>query len=205
MADLKSRSSAKTLKLVQLAVFCSIIILMGFTPLGFMKVGVIEITLIVIPVAIGAILLGPGGGTVLGAAFGVVSFIQCFGFSAFGSFLLGISPFNTFILCIVPRVLVGFLTGLIYKLLSGIIKRGGKTLSSIIAALACPVMNTALFIAALILLFGNNSSVLDVFSVTNAWAIYAVIALNAVVEAGVTLVVSAAVARVMIHFLKRAD
>jgi uncharacterized membrane protein len=202
MADLKRNESIKTRKLVLLALFCAIIILMGFTPLGFFNYGTIEITLIVIPVAIGAIMLGPAGGAVLGTVFGLVSFIQCFGMSAFGAFMLGLNPVYTFILCLVPRVLVGWLTGLIFRLLADKIKRGGKTISCIIASVCCPLLNTALFITFLIALFGNNKAVLDAFGTNNVWGIVvAIISVNAAIEAVVTLIVSAAVARVLVHFI----
>lgn len=203
MSDLRTRTSSRTLTLVQLAVLSSIIILLGFTPIGFLKVGIISITFIVIPVAIGAIMLGPTAGAVLGAVFGAVSFAQCFGFDSFGVFLLGIDPVKTFIMCFFPRVLVGFLTGLTYRLLSKIIKSGSKTVASIAASLVCPLSNTLLFMGTLILLFGGNADVLSAFGVNAAWAIFTVIWLNAAVEAAVTLVVSAAVSRALIHVMDR--
>ena len=89
----------KTLGLVQLSMLVAIIIIMGFTPIGFLRVGTIEITFIVIPVAIGAVLLGASGGAILGGVFGLVSFLQCFTGSLFGAFCLSLSPIYTFILC----------------------------------------------------------------------------------------------------------
>jgi len=205
MSDLGPRVSKKTRRLVLLALFCAIIILMGTTPLGFMNIGVIAITFLVIPVAIGAIMLGPRGGAILGAVFGLGSFASCFGFifrpDPFGAILLGISPVLTFIICFVPRVLVGWLTGLIFVLLAKKIRRGGKTLSCIIASICCPLLNTITFVGLLMILFGRNEEVLGVFGVASAWGIISVIALNAVVELAVTFVVSAAIARVLVHFL----
>ena len=107
--------SAKTSRMVQLAILTAIIFLMGFTPIGFLHVGAVEITFIMIPVIIGAIVIGPGAGAFLGAMFGLASFIQCFGMSAFGSTLLGIQPVFTFLVCMVPRILMGWLCGLIFR------------------------------------------------------------------------------------------
>ncbi len=81
------------------ALICAIIILMAFTPLGYLKVGVLEITFIAIPVTVGAVVLGPLYGAFFGAVFGITSFVQCFGFSAFGTILFGINPFFCFFVC----------------------------------------------------------------------------------------------------------
>ena len=86
---------------------------MAFTPIGYIKTAGLEITLIVVPVAVGAVTLGPTAGAILGGVFGITSFIQCFGMSQFGALLLGINPFLTFLVCVPTRILMGWLTGLI--------------------------------------------------------------------------------------------
>ena len=107
----------KTRKLTQMALLTAIILLMAFTPLGYLRTGVVEITFIMIPVVVGAILMGPGAGAILGGVFGLTSFIQCFGMSALGAMLLQVNWFFTFVVCFVPRVLTGWLAGLIFKAL----------------------------------------------------------------------------------------
>ena len=82
-----TNATQKTRRLVQLAILVAIMLILAFTPLGYLKVGAIEITFMTIPVVIGAILLGPPAGAFLGGVFGLTSFIQCFGMSAFGSAL----------------------------------------------------------------------------------------------------------------------
>ena len=52
----------------------AIILIMAFTPLGYIKTAGIEITLIVVPVAVGAVTLGPAAGAILGGVFGLASF-----------------------------------------------------------------------------------------------------------------------------------
>ena len=74
MITLKNKKSLFSLTLS--AVFVAIIAVMSFTPLGYLKVGLIEITLIAIPVAFGGALLGKWGGLLLGTAFGVSSIVQ---------------------------------------------------------------------------------------------------------------------------------
>ena len=79
-----------TRQFVEMALLVAVILLLAFTPLGYIRTLGLEITLIVVPVTVGAVTLGPAAGAVLGAAFGITSFIQCFGMSPFGGVLLGI-------------------------------------------------------------------------------------------------------------------
>ena len=93
----------KIYEIVLFSILSTIIIVMSFTPIGYIKTLGIEITLLMIPVAIGAILLGPGYGACLGLIFGLTSFLQCvFGFSAGGAMFLAINGFYTFIVCPPP-------------------------------------------------------------------------------------------------------
>lgn len=71
-----------------MAILIAIILVMAFTPLGYLKTAGLEITFIQVPVIVGAILMGPTAGAILGGVFGLTSFIQCFGLSAFGAALL---------------------------------------------------------------------------------------------------------------------
>lgn len=147
----------KTLLLVQNALLISIILLMAFTPLGYLKIGVVEMTLIMIPVAVGSIAFGEKTGLVLGLTFGLTSFYQCLtGSSPFGATLLSINPAFTFIMCVVPRVLMGYLSGLIFKAL----EKAPKAVSYLIASLSAPIINTVLFVGSLILFFGKSEFIM---------------------------------------------
>ena len=95
----------KTLEMVQMAVLIAIILIMAITPLGYLRTGGLEISLMTVPVVIGAMSVGPGCGAVLGLAFGLTSFYQCFGMSVFGAALLNINPFLTFLVCVPTRAL----------------------------------------------------------------------------------------------------
>ena len=62
--------------MVQLAVLIAIMLILAFTPLGYLRIGPLAISLMTIPVVIGAMILGPAGGAVLGLVFGLTSFYQ---------------------------------------------------------------------------------------------------------------------------------
>ena len=62
-----SNTSSKTRYMVELAMMIAVILLMAFTPLGYIRTPFLTVTLITIPVAVGAMFLGPKGGMVCGA------------------------------------------------------------------------------------------------------------------------------------------
>jgi uncharacterized membrane protein len=195
---MNSRTSINTGKMVRMAVLVAIIILMSFTPLGYLKLGVIEISFLMLPVAIAGIILGPGAGAFMGGVFGLTSFIQCFGMSAFGAALLNINPIFTFILCMVPRILAGWLPGLVFKAFSKskYLRFFGAFVSSLLAA----VLNTVFFVGGLILLFGNSDYIKS-FGET-AWdVVVLLVGVNALLEAIVCTIVGGAVGIALLRFL----
>lgn len=146
-----SNNSVKIRKMVILAMLTAVIILMTFTPLGYLKLPFVEISFLMLPVALGAILLGPVAGAILGTVFGITSFIQCFGASALGAMLLSINPFLTFLVCVPTRILAGWLTGLVFQAIyRAEAKREKKHLLSFGAASLCaPIFNTLFFMGTL--------------------------------------------------------
>ena len=81
---------SKTMRLTLMGLFAAVLLLMAYTPLGYLNIGPLAITFNVIPVALAAITLGPVGGAAMGAVFGLTSFLQCIGVggtSAMGAML----------------------------------------------------------------------------------------------------------------------
>ena len=190
--------------MVQIAMLTAIILILAFTPLGYIRTGGLEITLIVIPVAVGAVILGPVGGMILGAVFGITSFIQCFGMSPFGAMLLSISPVKTFITCVVTRTLMGFLTGLIYKGMKKVSKN--KSLNTVVANLCCPFMNTLFFMTCIVVFFYNTEYIQGIVSALGAanplLFVLAFVGVNGLVEALLCFVVGSAITRALLTALK---
>ena len=144
----------QTRNLVLSAVFTALIIVMSFTPLGYLRIGFVSISFMTIPVALGAILLGPWYGAYFGLLFGVTSFIQCFTGDLFGAMLVGVSPVLTAVMCIIPRILIGLLSGLIFV---GIKKASKNDIGAFLTAgLSAPLINTVLFMGFMMAFFYNN-------------------------------------------------
>lgn len=197
---LKTTTNFRTTRMVQLALFIAIIVLMAFTPIGYIKTLGFEITLIVIPVTVGAIVLGPVSGAILGGVFGITSFIQCFGMSQFGVILLGINPIGTFIVCIIPRILMGWLTGLIFM---GMRKKS-KTISYAVASLVGPILNTIFFVSTLLLIFYNTEFMQGLKGTKNLFAfIVAFVGLNGLIEAVICFIIGTAISKAIDLYVKK--
>ena len=189
---------------IGLAVFALIIVVMAFTPVGFLKTGNLEASFLVVPVAIGAILLGPTYGAVLGLVMGVVSFAQCFGASDMGSALFGVSAVNTFLLCVIPRVICAWMAGVFYDLLSKIDKTG--FVPQIAAAVVCPIFNFILFMLGLSLLFGQTPYLLNLQTQMNASGIgfyFALGGMNLLYELLASVVLTTGISTLILKFKNR--
>ena len=140
--------------LTRLALLVAIELVMKFIGLGSVPVGPLYMSFLTLPIAVGAITMGPLAGLILGAVFGAVSFYDAItGGSAMTSALFQVSPFNTFILCVGMRLLMGLCVGLIYEGLRRLDKKGNW--SCILSAMCAPLLNTVFFMGYIVLAFYN--------------------------------------------------
>ncbi len=191
----------RTVNLTVTSILAAIIVVMTFTPIGYLNIGVVEITFLTIPVAIGAIVCGPACGAVLGAVFGLTSFIQCFGIlrpSVFGMALLSINPISTALICFVPRILAGFLAGLIFKAF----KKKSGTVSYAVTSLSTGVFNTLFFVLILVTCFSIDSLSALQLGESVFQIIGAIITVNSVIEWVVCLIVGLAVSKALNSLIK---
>ncbi len=149
----------KIVRLTLTSLLIAIMFVMDFTPIGYIVTPTgFSITLMPIPVAIGAVALGPAVGSLLGFVFGLTSFLQCFGFGysidPSAAVLWSENPLATIFACFVPRILMGLLVGLIYLGLSKI--KRFRIGSYAIASISAPVLNTAFFLTSYLLLFSET-------------------------------------------------
>lgn len=189
------RANEKTRRLTGLALMTAIIVVLQVVA-SFVKFGPFSITLALAPIIIGAALYGAGAGAWLGGVFGVVVLIACVaGWDQGGSILFNANPFLTAVLCIVKGALAGLVAGVVYRAIEGHSSVG----ASIVAGIFCPVVNTGIFVAALLLLFPDTLT---------AWAtaagkdivtyiILGLTGVNFVLELAINLVLSTVIARVV--------
>lgn len=149
----KGKMSAR--ELTTLGLLTGILLLMSFTPLGYFHTFGLDISLMMIPVGIGAMLMGPKAGTWLGFIFGATSFYQSMtGSSPFSTMLFNINPFYAFLLCIPTRMLMGFLTGVIFKVVQKLDRK--KTACFFVGGFFAAFLNTLFFMSVLIICYWNT-------------------------------------------------
>ena len=189
------RATEKTRRLTGLALMTAIIVVLQVVA-SFVKFGPFTITLALAPIIIGAALYGAGAGAWLGAVFGVVVLIACAaGWDPGGNILFTANPLLTAALCIIKGAAAGFVSGLVFRAIA----RRSPMGASITAGIVCPVVNTGIFIAALIILFPDTLT---------AWAtadgkdivtyiILVLTGVNFVLELAINMVLSTVIARVV--------
>ena len=148
------KTGFKARQITLLGLLTAILLLMSVTPLGYLHIGPLAVTLNMIPVAVAASVLGPVGGLFTGTVFGLTSFAQCLGIggsSPLGTALLGISPVRCFFVCVGSRVVTGFVTGLLARMLRPRL----RCYAAVTGFLAASV-NTVLFMGSMIWLYGGT-------------------------------------------------
>lgn len=193
--------------LVLTALFSAVVIIMAFTPLGYIPLGVINATIIQIPVIIGALFCGPKQGAFLGFLFGFTSFLKntimpatlsAFVFSpvlAAGMFGVKGVLFSTFI-CFVPRVLVGIIPYFIYKGMKKFSK--WKSVNFAVAGVFGAFTNTFLVMGSIYLLYKDAyAAAQGIDPAMVLGVIGGIIGFNGVIEAVLSGVIVSAVGSVL--------
>lgn len=151
-----NNTSNKVLRLVELALLAALVVVLQFMG-SFIKIGPLELSLVLVPITIGACLLGPMAGAFLGAIFGVITMIAGInGTSPFSAMLWQVNPVCFVVICLLKAILAGLGTGLIYKALNALFKEKHITLTTVLASLAAPVINTGIFVLGMFLCFSDT-------------------------------------------------
>lgn len=191
--------------LAVMSLMIAIMILFGFTPIGTIATPAFTITLMGIPVAVIACVFGPIMGLVAGSVWGIISIIQAFsGMDATGVLLLSapdIPAANKYIglifMCLIARMLTGFLAGFFFDLVKRFDKRG--FFASFAGSLSTAFFNTLFFMSFFVIFFFNTEAVQNTYVnafIEAGWAaqnpfifVIAVIGFNFVVELLVNAIV----------------
>ena len=179
--------------MTQIAILIAVLLVFDLTGIGFIKIPPISFTIMHIPVIVGAIILGPSAGAILGGAFGVIALIEATFKAtspvdmAFSPFLSG-HPLSSLFMCIVPRILLGLIAGYLFKWLSQ--KDKSNVIASILSAAVATLIHTATVLSCLWLLFPD-------FALVFKDVLMTIVSLNFLVEMGVAVVFALAFAKVI--------
>lgn len=173
-----------------------IVVLQAIAPIIKLPV---NISFALIPITVGAILLGPSGGAILGAVFGIMTMINGFtGADVFTNALIGFSPVWTVLLCLVKATLAGFLSGVIYKLF----KNSSLLGATFAAAATAPIVNTGIFVlGGLTVVSDAIIKTMELFGITGQSLVYFVVigcaGINFVAEFAVNMLFATAIKTVV--------
>lgn len=126
----------KTKNMVGVGLFTAIVVVLQFLG-GGIKFGMFSISLVLVPIVVGAALYGFKSGALLGFAFGAAVLL-----SGDAAAFLVIDPLATVLVVLLKGAACGFMAGLVYHLLSKI----NATFAVFAAAVTCPVVNTGVFL-----------------------------------------------------------
>ena len=189
---MRTSINKKMLRMVQLAMLIALIFVMQYigtlasTPLR--AVG-IEFSFVLIPIVVGAFLLGPVEGAILGLVFGIMTVVLTVTAPGTMTFILfEDSPVLYCLVAISKAVAAGLCSGLIYKGLDKLFKGKYVYLRTVIASATAPIINTGIFLLGMVCFFSNTISEkwaggqnVFVFLVLLIW-------LNFVIEFGINII-----------------
>lgn len=152
-------SHERLVRMTSTAILAAIIIAFTFIPyVGYIVYGGLSITTLHIPVILGAIVLGPGAGLILGTVWGITCLIYA-AMNGTADAIIFLNP----LISVLPRILVGYLAGWYYvwlrKLFAGRASaKGGKTaaISSAVLTSAFGTLTNTVLVLTAIQLFGSD-------------------------------------------------
>lgn len=199
-------TSANLRTLTKLALLVAVELAMRAFGLGAVPVGPLNMSFLTLPIAVGAMVIGPLAGLVLGGVFGVLSLTDAVsGRSVMTGTFFSISPIHTVILCIGMRMLMGLCCGLLFAALRKVDKKG--TWSYLAGALSAPLLNTLFFMGYICLAFYNCDYVQNLVVTLGAanpiMFVILLVGVQGLVEAAVCGVLGSVVGKAVDTFAKR--
>lgn len=191
----------KTKKLTELTMLAAIVVVLTILS-TFIKFGPFSITLALVPIIIGGVLYGAEGGALLGFVFSLVVLITgLFGWDG-GTvmMLIGIRPLAAILICLLKGTLAGWVAALVYRAVAG---KNGK-LAVVLASIVCPVVNTGVFIAGMLLFFTSTLESWASGQGVFYFIIFGLTGINFVVELLSTLALSSVVTAIIKYRKKNA-
>ena len=196
--------------MVSVALMAAIVIVLANTPLGMIQLPIIKATTVHIPVIIGAILLGPSAGAILGFVFGVCSLISntmaptllSFAFSPFMSTTGIPGVCKALWISIGCRILIGIAAGWLWILLHKI--NVNKLIALPVVGFVGSMVNTVTVMGSIYLLFAQQYAEAKEVAITAVWGlVMGTVTASGIPEAIAAAVLVLALGKVLIQVFKR--
>ena len=193
-----SNVKKNTLKLVQLALLSGLIILLQLY-VSIPLPGSLTLSLVLVPIVVGAVLFGAGSGALLGGVFGVLVAVMAIQgqLGLLTNMMVAYNPILTVLICILKGVAAGWIPGLI----AGCFKKQ-SLVGVMLAAAAAPIANTGIFVLGMLTVF--KGVMLDFagqigMGGTSAlyFAIVVLVGVNFIIEFAANVILSPAIASIV--------
>lgn len=186
-------------KMVTLALLSAIIVVLQLIS-AYMKIGPVSITLVLVPVVVGAAFYGKSAGAFLGGVFGVIVYIGCVnGTDIGGNILFVANPYYCFFVCILKGCASGFCAAAVYGLMQKwlVNKKSRSVVAVFCAAITAPLVNTGLFCLCMAVLY--RATLIEWAGGQNAFVymITGLAGINFVVETAINLVCAPAITTIV--------
>lgn len=191
--------------MVSVGLMAAIVIVLANTPLGMIQLPIVKATTVHIPVIIGAILLGPTAGAILGGVFGVCSLISntmaptllSFAFSPFMSTTGIVGAIKAIWVSVGCRILIGVAAGWLWRLLKKI--KLNQIVALSITGFVGSMVNTVAVMGSIYLLFAQQYAEAKDVAVTAVWGlIIGTVTASGIPEAIAAAVIVAVVTKVLL-------
>ena len=182
-------SHSKMEKFVGTGLLMGIIILLQLFASG-LRIGPVPISLVLIPIVVGAVLYGPAIGAFLGGVFGLIVIIMIVvGMDPASMAMMQFNAVGTVITCMVKGILAGLVSGLVYKMFA---KTKNKKTGYVLASACAPIMNTGFYVLMVITIFkGLMENAYKIQGIGAVFAtIMAMIATNFIAEVATTAIIA---------------
>ena len=143
-------NNAKIKRMAGIGLLMALVVVLQFVGGMIPPVGGFSISLVLIPIVLGAAIYGPGAGALLGATFGIVVTINCItGADIGGQMVFQANPILCVLVVMAKGILAGLISGLVYKALKG----WNSYVAMLLAAAVAPVVNTGVFVICMMSFF----------------------------------------------------
>ena len=142
--------NAKIKRMTGIALLMALVVVLQFVSSMIPPVGGFSISLVLIPIVMGAAIFGPSAGALLGGVFGAVVYINCVtSADPGGAMVFQANPVLCFLVVMGKGILAGLLAGVFYAAL----KKWNPHVAILCAAIVCPLVNTGTFIICMLTFF----------------------------------------------------
>ena len=183
----------KIQKMVGIALLMALVLVMQAIGGMIPPVGGFSISLVLIPIVIGAAVFGIGAGALLGATFGIIVYVNCVtGADPGGAMVFHANPILCFVVVMAKGILAGVASGAVYRVLKG----KNAYLAMFVAALVCPLVNTGIFVVCMLTFFVDILAAWAGGGAVLGYVLTGLILANMVPEIIINIVFSPASARI---------